>query len=105
MNGTYRQRIKQAFINSFGNKCCVCKESYDMVVYDFHHVNPNKKKFAISQWRANESLLKEIQKCVLVCSNCHRLLESGEVSVPKNAIRFKDKNLRHCRKILNEVIS
>lgn len=100
-----RQRIKSEFVSSFGNKCCVCKKTYSMVVYDFHHIEPSDKRFAISQlWGSPDLLLEEIQKCVMVCSNCHRQVNVGEVSIPKNAIKFKEKNLRHCRKILNEVL-
>ncbi len=96
----WRQRIKQEFVNAFGNRCCVCKESYPLAVYDFHHVNPDDKKFAISQaWSANDLLLEEIVKCVMVCSNCHRQVETGLENIPKNAIRFKEKNLKHCQKI------
>jgi hypothetical protein len=102
MNGNGRQRIKQEFVNSFGNKCCVCKKSYPIVVYDFHHIDPNDKKFSISKgWvQNNGQLLEEIMKCVMVCSNCHRQINAGTKHVPKDAIRFKEKNIRHCKKFL-----
>lgn len=39
----------------------------------FHHRNPKKKKFKISQsmGRSPENLLKETEKCVVMCQNCH----------------------------------
>ena len=97
-----RQKIKQEFVNSFGNRCCLCKQSYPIVLYDFHHVTPKNKKFSIGRGWLQESkaLLTEIKKCVMVCSNCHRLIESGLADVPDDAIRIKEKNIRHCRKFL-----
>lgn len=40
---------------------------------DFHHKDPNTKEFSIGKegcigW---EKVKKEIDKCILVCSNCH----------------------------------
>ena len=96
-----RQKIKQEFANAFGNKCCICKKQYPLVCYDFHHIEPDDKKISISQaWQYPELLLEEIQKCVMVCSNCHREIHFGLKDVPKNAIRFKDKNTCHCKKLL-----
>jgi hypothetical protein len=70
-------------------------------VYDFHHINPDEKRFAISRaWSANGLLLEEIQKCVLVCSNCHRQVEAGIKSIPGNAIKFKKKNIQHCKNFM-----
>jgi len=46
---------------------------------DFHHVDPKKKEFALSvkglsfSW---SSILKEAEKCVLVCKNCHTEIEA-----------------------------
>jgi hypothetical protein len=97
----WRQKLKRMFAESFGNKCCVCKKTYPLAVYDFHHLDPAEKKFTISQaWRGKELLLEEIKKCVMVCSNCHRLVETNQAEVPRNAVRFTEKNYRQCEKIL-----
>ncbi len=45
---------------------------------DFHHRNPVNKKFAISdnsRGKCLETLKKEIEKCKVLCANCHRKLE------------------------------
>lgn len=54
-------------------KCIKCEEKR-FYVLDYHHVYPSKKDFQISQGGAKgwDNLLKEIEKCVLLCSNCHR---------------------------------
>lgn len=57
--------------------CKICGEK-DYVVLDFHHQNPSKKEFNISSavtagW-SFQRIKVEIQKCIVVCANCHRRL-------------------------------
>jgi len=69
-----RQRLVDA-IEFLGGKCSRCLQTYDPVCYDFHHVDPSKKEFTIGEnmLLGKEKLQKEIEKCILLCSNCHRL--------------------------------
>lgn len=59
-------------------KCLYCPERHPACL-DFHHRTPRFKRFTISVAVASgiciKSLLKEIKKCDIVCSNCHRKLE------------------------------
>ena len=42
-------------------------------VFDWDHINPSEKTVAISYISdAPGALLKEVEKCELVCANCHR---------------------------------
>ena len=58
--------------------CADCGYDKEAVALDFDHLVPSEKKFNISQsiirqpW---ESVLAEIAKCQVVCSNCHRVRE------------------------------
>lgn len=60
--------------------CVVCGEN-EPVCMDFHHLDPTKKEFNISYMFSRglslESVLKEIEKCVVLCSNCHRKYHAG----------------------------
>jgi len=62
-------------INEFKDplSCLKCGESRNHLL-DFHHIDPQKKKFQISQGERYgwEKIKKEIEKCVVLCSNCHR---------------------------------
>ena len=75
---SWRQRMKLRAIEYKGSKCQRC--GYDRCVnaLDFHHVNPEEKEFQISKdihsW---ERMKSELDKCVLLCSNCHRELHGG----------------------------
>lgn len=64
--------------------CLFCGEN-EPICLDLHHKNPNKKIASIA-WlvtnRSMETIKKEIQKCVVVCSNCHRKLHADILSLP-----------------------
>lgn len=62
------------------SKCKYCEENHPACL-DFHHRNPTDKDRAISQaMRAFslERLISEVEKCDIVCANCHRKLHYGE---------------------------
>jgi L-lysine 2,3-aminomutase len=58
-------------------KCSLCPEDHPAAL-DFHHLDPSKKELsvtvAVSHGWSRERLLKEIEKCQVLCSNCHRKL-------------------------------
>lgn len=62
-------------------KCSVCGESRWQCL-DFHHEDKSKKEFSVSSKRCSlmkmERLLKEISKCTVLCSNCHRMVHADE---------------------------
>jgi hypothetical protein len=55
--------------------CAICGEK-DPRCLDLHHKDPSEKEFAISQGcgYSPTRLIKEMEKCVVLCSNCHRKL-------------------------------
>lgn len=65
-----------------GRSCISCNE-LTSVCLDFHHVDPSSKLFGIahSGCRTIEQLQKEIDKCVLLCANCHRKLHAGLIYI------------------------
>ena len=60
----------QDFLNTLKSPCVKCGESRPWVI-QFHHINPKTKSFELSQKHGKESVLKEVKKCVCLCSNCH----------------------------------
>jgi hypothetical protein len=81
-------------INSFGNFCFDCKQSFDYCVYDFHHLDPTEKKMDWRKMRlvSIEKLQEELKKCIMLCANCHR-------------IRHHDKSLSQNQPIVNSKIN
>ena len=70
-----KQRIKAQCVEYLGGKCMKCKNKYPTAVFDFHHRNPSEKSFNIGDRGcvAFNTLKPELDKCDLLCANCHRL--------------------------------
>lgn len=57
-----------------GGKCERCGYDKFIGALEFHHLNPTQKDFGIgdSNTRSFEKMKIELDKCTLVCANCHR---------------------------------
>ena len=74
-----RKRKEQA-IKYLGGHCNRCKQTFHPAVYEFHHLDPATKdrdpsKMLQLSWTR---LQAELDKCVLLCANCHRLTHYEE---------------------------
>lgn len=62
-------------------KCAVCGETRPYVL-DFHHINPEDKSHSISDMVSTgyslKAIMKEVEKCEVLCANCHRELHYKE---------------------------
>jgi DNA invertase Pin-like site-specific DNA recombinase len=69
----WRRRTKIKLLEYKGGKCERCGYNKCTDALEFHHLDPNEKDFTISgkSW-SFERLKKEAEKCILVCSNCHK---------------------------------
>lgn len=74
-----RDKLKELAIQYKGGRCSVCGYDRCIGALEFHHVDPSVKEFGIGNGntRSFESLKKEIDKCILVCANCHREIHYG----------------------------
>ncbi len=73
----FRIKRKQKCIDYKGGKCEKCGYKKCNSALEFHHLDPSKKDFGISQNgmpRSWEKVQKELDKCILICSNCHKEL-------------------------------
>lgn len=69
------RKNKSYYVELFGGKCARCGFSDSWWALEFHHVFPSGKKYTPSRvvsLNDTETALKELDKCVLICSNCHR---------------------------------
>ena len=83
-----RRKIKLMSIEYKGGKCQICGYSKYPGALDLHHIN-GKKSFGISDkgyTRSWERTKKELDKCILVCANCHREIEAGISQLPKETL-------------------
>ena len=71
-----KRAIKHQLLLYKGGKCERCGYDKCEGALQFHHVNPQEKDFTIGQIKLGkdytmEDLYKEVDKCVLLCANCH----------------------------------
>ena len=81
-----RRKIRDMAIEYKGGKCVLCGYCKCKDALEFHHKNEKNKKFGVSQdglTRSWEKVKKEIDKCILICANCHRELHNNIRSLPK----------------------
>ena len=65
---------KQKAIEYKGGKCSVCGYAKCINALEFHHINPGEKGLSISSsgYKNWKKIQAELDKCILVCANCHR---------------------------------
>ena len=80
-----RKKLKTLAIEYKGGKCVVCGYKKCVGALELHHVNKNDKKFGIGDkgyTRSWEKIKVELDKCLLLCANCHREVEAGILQLP-----------------------
>ena len=70
---TQRYKKKKSFVNQQKEVCAKCGENR-FYVLDFHHKDKEEKEFTIGRLKKGSlSVIQdEIDKCVVLCANCHR---------------------------------
>ena len=92
-NGTHRSECKICHTNYMKERykqkreaigelkqelsCAKCGYNEYPTALDFHHLDPSKKDTTVARMTANNyslnRTLEEIDKCVCLCANCHRV--------------------------------
>lgn len=78
-----RQRQKAKLVELHGGKCKICGYNKCQQALQFHHIKPEEKSYGISDGvtRSLDSCIKESNKCVLLCANCHAEIEAGIIKL------------------------
>lgn len=80
-----RRRLKEILVADAGGRCLVCGYDRCIGALEFHHLDPEQKRFGLGMrglTRSLNVLRQEAQKCVLLCSNCHVEVEAGVSNLP-----------------------
>lgn len=94
--------IKLLFIAHKGYKCEVCDEYHNVRSLSFHHLDGDTKENDVSRmihsYRSNsfnqkayDTIMSEVDKCILLCENCHQKLHEFEVynsDIYNNSIKY-----------------
>ena len=93
-----RFRAKAAAIKLLGGKCTACGWTGNQAAMQFHHKDPAKKDFIIGNVsnKSWDSIKIEIQKCILLCANCHMIEHSTKLGDKflKEAYEYRGRNLK-----------
>lgn len=76
MNISKRQQIRLQMLKKLKeNGCAICGYNKCITALVFHHVNPPDKKFCLNMRNMTDrrvsQIVKEVNKCILLCMNCH----------------------------------
>lgn len=83
-------RKKVWCIDYKGGECEVCGYSTHPSALEFHHLDPEIKSFEIGVSKntiSKEILAEELDKCALLCANCHREVHAGVLVLTNRAIK------------------
>ena len=88
----HRELIRQKIKELKSGGCIICGEK-EPCCLDFHHVYG--KDFTISQNHdvTLDTLISEVNKCVVLCANCHRKLHANKININKRTMEIKFKKL------------
>ena len=76
---------RQKAIDYLGGKCQICDYNKHYGALEFHHLDPSIKdpKYGNLRSWSWDRIVREIQKCVLLCANCHREVHAEVTSINK----------------------
>lgn len=79
-----------------GGKCERCGYKANIAALEFHHLDPSTKEFNLSKTRHSwEDAKRELDKCICLCSNCHK-----EIHNPQSTLE----NLENLIKLHNDSV-
>lgn len=75
----FKNKRKLEFCLYKGGRCVECgfiASEDTTAAFDFHHINPDEKEYTPSDMLMlkKKKVFEELDKCILLCSNCHRIL-------------------------------
>lgn len=73
------RKIKEKAVQYKGNCCVQCGYQKHYAALQFHHINPNEKDISWTKLRLRswDKIQYELDKCILVCANCHSIIHSN----------------------------
>jgi len=80
-----RKELRRRSIELLGGQCALCKYRACDKALEFHHRVQSTKSFGISEkgyTRSWKVVQTELQKCILLCANCHREVHAGITQLP-----------------------
>jgi 5-methylcytosine-specific restriction endonuclease McrA len=92
-----REKVRSTAVEYKGGRCQVCGYDRCIEALEFHHLDPAQKDFGISHkgyTRSWEKVKEEVDKCILLCANCHREFHAGMLQLPQVTVVEKPGEFR-----------
>lgn len=102
----YRKRMKQRAVDYKGGSCEGCGYNNSIVALTFHHRDPLLKEYELSGTGLCKSwnrLVIELDKCQLLCFNCHHELHEREDNARKEL--NKKTPTKYHKKLIHQINS
>lgn len=80
-----REKVKKMAVDYKGGECENCGYHECIEALEFHHKDPSQKDFSIGSGSHNHSWVvvkSELDKCLMLCANCHRHLHFLQRNAP-----------------------
>ena len=102
---SFRNRLKERATYVLGGKCQICGYDKCIQALDFHHVNPEEKSanFNANTNRSWQTTREEIQKCILLCSNCHREVHAGLIPLESLSSSFNEERAKEIDQLVEDL--
>jgi hypothetical protein len=86
-----KRRVRRALLAAAGDRCAICGYERCSLNLHFHHVDPTRKLLEMGSHKGASlaAFLEELEKCVLLCANCHGEVEAGLVRSPPPGTVFE----------------
>ncbi|HRH22467.1 MAG TPA: HNH endonuclease signature motif containing protein [Candidatus Paceibacterota bacterium] len=84
-----RKKIKSLAIEYKGGKCQICGYNKYQGALELHHIKKEEKGFGIGDkgyTRSWDKVKAELDKCILLCANCHREVGAGIMQLPSESL-------------------
>ena len=91
-----RKEVRRRALAYKGARCQMCGYDRCVEALEFHHLNSSHKDFGISSrgyTRRWSKTREEIDKCALLCANCHREVHAG-LQLPQETVAVKSGEFR-----------
>jgi hypothetical protein len=76
---------KLELLQSAGGSCVLCGYNKNLAALTFHHVDSDEKSFKLDMRslsnRKMEAIRVELEKCIVVCQNCHAELHNPHLDL------------------------
>ncbi len=88
-----RRLLKARAVDALGGRCEGCGTEHVSSIFEFHHRDGKTKDFGISEdgiLRRWEDTARELEKCMLLCANCHREVHAGVLDLDEGVASLTD---------------